>query len=387
MDKKLEKIIFAHLGILLTWGFLFKAGSMTREGPLLNAVSILLFFTLYGLIYTGLSNKKIPRMASNLVLVTSLVPLALMMVNSFNFKILLGLVSFLSTTIYLKKFLVQKSAKYVNILPISRGAVQGFTLGFLAFLFAFIYLFDMDPVMIHVFIQLVFLIMEFFFLLFVKERESSYEQTYRSYYLFDYMARERDEFARIIHDEMIQDIFATRNYLSLKNPDIAGAKSILSKLENKLRQLMKFYQSNLFEPVNIETSIDHIIQNLSSLYENKEIEIYKEIALDQETQENDQVMRLLAIISKELINNVYKHSEALYLTYKLYQDGDFIILDMESNGTSPGDYEKIKESKRGVLLLELLIDAKAGRIAYDLNQDVLTTKVLLGVENETAFIR
>ncbi len=387
MDKKLEKIIFAHLGILLTWGFLFKAGLMTREGPLLNAVSMLLFFTLYGLIYTGLSNKKIPRMASNLVLVTSLVPLALMMVDSFNFKILLGLVSFLSTTIYLKKFLVQESAKYVNILPISRGAVQRFTLGFLAFLFAFIYLFDMDSVMIHVFIQLVFLIMEFFFLLFVKERESSYEQTYRSYYLFDYMARERDEFARIIHDEIIQDIFATRNYLSLKNPDIAGAKSILSKLENKLRQLMKFYQSNLFEPVNIETSIDHMIQNLSSLYENKEIEIYKEIALDQETQENDQVMRLLAIISKELINNVYKHSEASYLTYKLYQDGDFIILDMESNGTSPGDYEKIKKSKRGVLLLELLIDAKAGRIAYDLNQDVLTTKVLLGVENETAFIR
>lgn len=59
MYKKLEKIVISHLMIILFWGLLFKNNLLVKEGPILNAVSLILFFTLYGLIYTEISNKKI----------------------------------------------------------------------------------------------------------------------------------------------------------------------------------------------------------------------------------------------------------------------------------------------------------------------------------------
>lgn len=59
---------------------------------------------------------------------------------------------------------------------------------------------------------------------------------------------------------------------------------------------------------------------------------------------------------------------------------------MESDGANLSDFNKIKESKRGVLLLKLLIDSKSGNISYSLNKDILTTKVSLEVEgNENYF--
>lgn len=77
MYKKLEKIVSIHLMIILFWGLLFKNNLLAKEGPILNAVSLILFFTLYGLIYTEISNKKIPQRFSVLVIFTSLLPLGL----------------------------------------------------------------------------------------------------------------------------------------------------------------------------------------------------------------------------------------------------------------------------------------------------------------------
>ncbi|WP_235860756.1 hypothetical protein [Peptoniphilus porci] len=194
------------------------------------------------------------------------------------------------------------------------------------------------------------------------------------------MASERDEFARIIHDDILQDIFASKNYLSSKNPDIEYSKKILTSLEKKARNIMKFYQSSLFEKANLETSLSAIFDNVSSLYPNKNIKITK--LIDSDLTEDKKLIRLISIISKELINNVYKHSDAKYLNYKLYKKGNFVIIKMDSDGNSPADFNKIKDSKRGVLLLKLLIDSNAGNISYGLNKDILSTKVCLEVERD-----
>ena len=52
---------------------------------------------------------------------------------------------------------------------------------------------------------------------------------------------------------------------------------------------------------------------------------------------------------------------------------------MDSDGASPADFNKIKDSKRGVLVIKLLIDSNSGDISYGLNKDILTTKVSLEV--------
>lgn len=386
MYKRLEKIVISHLMIILFWGPLFKNNLLAKEGPILNAVSLILFFTLYGLTYTEISNKKIPQRFSVLVIFSSLLPLALILMDDLPYKFVLATISIISTSLFIKRYLILENIKYINILPISRKSTQIFTIGLVFFIFAVIYLFDIDTVMINIFIQIIFLITEFFFILFLKEKELAYDKTFKLYYLSDYMASERDEFARIIHDDIIQDIFASKNYLSSKNPDIEYTKNILRELEKKARNIMKFYQSSLFEKANLETSLLAIFDNVGSLYPDKNIEITKYI--DSDLTEDKRLIRLISIISKELINNVYKHSDATYLNYKLYRKESLILIEIDSDGASLSDYEKIKESKRGVLLLNLLIDSNSGNISYSLNKDILSTRVSLEVgRDENYFVR
>ena len=386
MYKKLEKIVISHLIIILFWGLLFKNKMLVEEGPILNGLSLILFFTLYGLIYTEISNRNIPQRFSILVIFTSFLPLSLILINDMPYKLIFALISIISTSLFIKKYLVLENIKYINILPISRKSSQIFTISLVFFIFAVIYLFDIDTLMINIFIQIVFLITEFFFILFLKEKELAYDKTFKLYYLSDYMASERDEFARIIHDDILQDIYASKNFLSVKNPDIGYAKNILRELEKKARNIMKFYQSSLFEKANLETSLLAIFDNVGSLYPDKNIEITKIIESD--LTEDNRLIRLISIISKELINNVYKHSDGKYLSYKLYRKGNFVYIDMESDGSSPADFDKIKESKRGGLLLKLLIDSNSGNISYGLNNGVLTTKVCLEViRDENYFVR
>lgn len=384
MYKKLEKIVSIHLMIILFWGLLFKNKMLIKEGPILNAVSLILFFTLYGLIYTEISNKKIPQRFSVLVIFTSLLPLGLILINDMPYKFIFALISIISTSLFIKKYLVLENIKYINILPISRKSTQIFTIGLVFFIFAVIYLFDIDTVMINIFIQIIFLITEFFFILFLKEKELAFEKTFKLFYLSDYMASERDEFARIIHDDIIQDIFASKNYLSSKNPDIEYTKNILRELEKKARNIMKFYQSSLFEKANLEISLLAIFDNLASLYPDKNIKITKLIASD--LTEDKSLIRLISIVTKELINNVYKHSDATYLNYKLFRKESHIFIEMDSDGASLSDFNNIRESKRGVLLLKLLIDSNSGNISYGLNKGILSTKVSLEVDrNENYF--
>lgn len=377
MYKKLEKIVISHLMIILFWGLLFKNNLLVKEGPILNAVSLILFFTLYGLIYTEISNKKIPEFVSILVLFTSLLPLSLILINNLHYKVSFAIISIASTCLFIKKYMDIESFKYINILPISRKSTQTFTIKLVFFIFVVIYLFDIGTIMINIFIQIIFLITEFFFILFLKEKELAYEKTFKLYYLSDYMASERDEFARIIHDDIIQDIFASTNHLSSKNPDIEYTKNILRELEKKARNIMKFYQSSLFEKANLETSLLAIFDNVSSLYPDKNIEITKYINSD--LTQDKRLIRLISIISKELINNVYKHSDATYLNYKMYRKESHIVIEMDSDGASLSDFNKIRESKRGVLLLNLLIDSNSGNISYSLNRDILSTRVCLEV--------
>ncbi|HEO4727699.1 TPA: hypothetical protein VA072_001319 [Streptococcus agalactiae] len=380
MYKKLEKIVISHLMIILFWGLLFKNKMLVKEGPILNGLSLILFFTLYGLIYTEISNKKIPKFVSILVVFTSLLPLSLILINNLHYKVSFAIISIASTCLFIKKYMDIESFKYINILPISRKSTQTFTIKLVFFIFVVIYLFDIDTAMINIFTQIIFLITEFFFILFLKEKELAFEKTFKLYYLSDYMASERDEFARIIHDDIIQDIFASKNYLSSKNPDIEYTKNILRELEKKARNIMKFYQSSLFEKANLETSLLAIFDNVASLYPDKNIEMTKYI--DSDMTEDKRLIRLISIISKELINNVYKHSDAKYLYYKLYKKGNFVYIEMESDGARSDDFNKIKESKRGVLLLKLLIDSNSGNISYGLNKGILTTRVSLEVEKD-----
>lgn len=386
MYKRLLKIILAHLAVILYWGILYKLNLSINDAPVINLVSFLLIFTVYVFIYTELSNKNIDKKYTITFSLLALVPIAISLQKNFSYKYIFIILSLVSSIIYAKRNLIIDHAKDINILPISKASAQVFTLAIAIIIILMIYLFDINTFLINIFMHIIMLLIESFFLIFIKEKELSYEKTYRLYYLAEYMSEERDDFAMVIHDEIIQDIYASINYLSLKNPDVEYAKNVLSNLESKSRQIMKLYQANLFERADINTSISSIIDNVSSLY-NKSLNINLNIDENLLSESDVKLIKLISVVSKELINNIYKHSKASFINYNLYREEKNIIIEIESDGANDEDFKRINDSKRGLLLLKLLIDMNSGSLDYELNKDILKTKVILEVIDEDNIIR
>ena len=251
-----------------------------------------------------------------------------------------------------------------------------------------IYLLDLDGPVIHIFYQIIFFAYCLLFFLFLKDREDVYEEVFKLFYMSDYLGEERENFARLIHDEILQDIFAAKNYLSLRDPRVDLAGNILTNLNGRLREIMKFYQTRLFEDFGIEENIQGVFENLASLYPDKKTRIDEKISETLRGNASKEEVRLISTITKELVNNIYKHSDATYIFYRLYEDEDFIIMEVESDGMREEDFKNIEDSKRGVLLLKVLVTSKDGEISYKDRDGSLYTKIKIRrYRNENSFIR
>lgn len=385
MGKRILKIIISHAALIFYWCYLYKVGDAISSAPIINFTSTILILIIYGLIYAEIT-KKGDKKLDALYIFVSLLFFALALNKNLNFLIFLGLGLWISIFYIVKNLQIDKTF-YISILPISKKMTQVFTGIFICVIMLLTYLLDLDVLVINIFNQVIFFACCLFFLLFLKDREDVYDKTFKLLYISKYMASERENFARLIHDEVLQDIFAAKNYLSLKEPKVHEASDLLTKLNERLRKIMKFYQTSLFEDFGMEENIHGIFENVANLYPYKTTKIDKKISSALENLRGEEV-KLITLITKELVNNIYKHSEATYIFYRLYEDRGFIIMEVESDGMAHEDFKNIEDSKRGVLLLKMLISSNEGEISYEDRGRTLYTKIRLRrFRDENSFIR
>ncbi|WP_019125281.1 hypothetical protein [Peptoniphilus grossensis] len=383
--KRILKIIISHAALIFYWSYLYKTGEITSKDPIINLTSAGLILIIYGFIYTEITKKE-DKKTDGLYIFASLLFFALALNKNLHFLICLGL-GLLTSIFYIVKNYRKEKTFYISILPISKKMTQVFTGIFICVIMLLTYLLDLDVLVINIFNQVIFFACCLFFFLFLKDREDVYDKTFKLFYMSQYLASERENFARLIHDEVLQDIFAAKNYLSLKEPKVNEASDLLTKLNERLRKIMKFYQTSLFEDFGMEENIHVIFENVASLYPYKTPKIDKKISSALENLRGEEV-KLIALITKELVNNIYKHSEATYIFYRLYEDRGFIIMEVESDGMAEGDFKNIEDSKRGVLLLKMLISSNEGEISYEDRGRTLYTKIRLRrFIDENSFIR
>ena len=383
--KRILKIIISHAALIFYWSYLYKTGEITSKDPIINLTSAGLILIIYGFIYTEITKKE-DKKTDGLYIFASLLFFALALNKNLHFLICLGL-GLVTSIFYIVKNLRKEKTFYISILPISKKMTQVFTGIFICVIMLLTYLLDLDVLVINIFNQVIFFACCLFFFLFLKDREDVYDKTFKLFYMSQYLASERENFARLIHDEVLQDIFAAKNYLSLKEPRVHEASDLLTKLNERLRKIMKFYQTSLFEDFGMEENIHGIFENVASLYPYKTPKIDKKISSALENLRGEEV-KLIALITKELVNNIYKHSEATYIFYRLYEDRGFIIMEVESDGMAEGDFKNIEDSKRGVLLLKMLISSNEGEISYEDRGRTLYTKIRLRrFIDENSFIR
>ena len=385
MGKRILKIIISHAALIFYWSYLYKTGEITSKDPIINLTSAGLILIIYGFIYTEITKKE-DKKTDGLFIFASLLFFALVLNKNLHFLVFLGL-GLVTSIFYIVKNYRKEKNFYISILPISKKMTQVFTGIFICMVLLLTYLLGLDVLVINIFNQVIFFACCLFFFLFLKDREDVYDKTFKLFYISQYLENERENFARLIHDEVLQDIFAAKNYLSLKEPKVHEASDLLTKLNERLRKIMKFYQTSLFEDFGMEENIHGIFENVASLYPYKTPKIDKKISSALENLRGEE-LKLIVLITKELVNNIYKHSKATYIFYRLYEDRDFIIMEVESDGMAEGDFKNIEDSKRGVLLLKMLISSNEGEISYEDRGRTLYTKIRLRrFRDEDSFIR
>lgn len=379
MYKKMLKNISIHAFILMYLAILQAAGLLVKDYAVLGKILNLARRVIIIFVAVELSNNKISFRTSLIYSILFMVPIAVGALDyvSFNTKIIYLTYAFIC--IYILKFLKIKNFKNINILPLTLRSLLILGLGFGVFAGVTVYIFGIDPKSIDLMYHFTYLFFELVLTLYFKEQENIYDKIYKLYYLSDHIGQEREEFARVIHDDIVQDIFASKNYLSTKDPDLDFVKEILTALEDKARGIMKYYQSNVYDDIDVGASLEHVFSNIASLYKGKDLDLKMDIDPEAANLKDKKLKRLLLLVSKELVNNIYKHSEGRYLNYSLSMEDNKVLINLESDGATKEDFKNIQESKRGILILTLLVESNSGKINYDLKGDKLFTQVLMEV--------
>jgi two-component system secretion system sensor histidine kinase SalK len=432
-DKRFYPYLFLHAGIVTLWVILDRVHKGITNDGTINLLSIAILLCYFNLFYLHvMASRRAATVSECSWNVLSVSFIAALMYDGFSIlytgiflafaliigiilvrtdaspgkivRLLFGIVAiilsffhfqiFPAVTILVGMFLGifldyrYRNLKQINILPIAQRKAR-YVLVFMIPLFTVVlYCFDLSTLQVNVFFQLIMLLFESFAVIHLGDMEARYKELTKYYGLTNYIANEREDFSRVLHNDVLQDIGGAKNLLSLRSPDIDETKRILSDLELRVRNIMNFYSSNIFSGYSSWEHIEYMLAAIKKLYPKKNI--FVDFTIDSEARialKKDNNLEQAMQIIKELVNNVYKHAAAtfIHLEIVLNEESKLVII-CQSDGAKPSDIENILSSKGGMLFLTVLINGNGGNIQYLEKDGILTATAVLGRKNEDIII-
>lgn len=165
-----------------------------------------------------------------------------------------------------------------------------------------------------------------------KKGEISEHQLILSLYM--QAMNQNKEVASFLHDEVLQDLFAAKMLLSLKNENGKDNQTIiaLENLQQRVRDEMESYNVQLERNLSYRENVEIALYRIKQRYQGKEINVNLHCS-DYLILKRPFDSLCIGYI-KELVNNVYKHSSANACDVSIYKDKEIIVLIVEDNGTS-----------------------------------------------------
>lgn len=335
MKSKYSIYILLHIAIIVMWSFFYKFNLITNDAVEINALSMILLVCFISALYVYImtSQKKTD------------------IVDSIDYTVP---ILFCSSMIHRTGIIVV----YIS------------------------YIFDWDSFCLNMIFQVFMLLFEILTMIHIEDRQEFYREISSFFFLTKYINTERENFSRILHDDIVQDIRASYNLLALEQPDIVLSKKVLLNLEDRARKMMNFYSANIFLEYGAYINLENMLNSIQAIYPNKKVQLKIDINEKAEKYLKNKVhLEMLLQISKELINNIFKHSNATYIKYEIKLDENMVlIINCKSDGASAIDYENIFKSKGGVLLLRVLVEANNGKLTYNYSNGILWSSVELEVD-------
>lgn len=145
------------------------------------------------------------------------------------------------------------------------------------------------------------------------------------------------EFANFLHDNILQDLLSIKNMMKKAgHPDIQKLiTETLDHMNTYIRERMQDYRPAMLPKLTVKENYQSLLEYISQSFPHRNIRITFECpdSLFLATPYDIFVYRLL----KELVTNIYKHSEGEKAWIALTQDNGIIVLCIRDNGTADAD--------------------------------------------------
>lgn len=310
MKSKYSIYILLHIAIIVMWSFFYKFNLITNDAVEINALSMILLVCFISALYVYImtSQKKtdivdsidytVPILfCSSMIHRTGIIifEIAFVLFLLYKARNLLArkrykeeitvLISyFLGLLFYINRFVLFSSFmivlgmavdifvkykwinfKYVHILPTSAKKSKYILTLWIPLVVYISYIFDWDSFCLNMIFQVFMLLFEILTMIHIEDRQEFYREISSFFFLTKYINTERENFSRILHDDIVQDIRASYNLLALEQPDIVLSKKVLLNLEDRARKMMNFYSANIFLEYGAYINLENMLNSIQAI--------------------------------------------------------------------------------------------------------------------------
>ncbi len=142
----------------------------------------------------------------------------------------------------------------------------------------------------------------------------------------------KKEFAGFLHDEVLQDLLAVKNMAG--KSDRSEVRELITRtlegLNIRIRNQMQDYHPVISKSLTLKENLDQLIESISAVFAQREISVTLECPDTIFIPEPYDV--LVYRLIKELVTNVYKHSDGDRAWVTLYVENDTLHLCVRDNG-------------------------------------------------------
>lgn len=179
----------------------------------------------------------------------------------------------------------------------------------------------------------------------------------------------KSEFANFLHDDVLQDLLSIKNMAAKAHrPDIQDVIiETLDNLNTHIRKQMQDYHPIILNSLTAKENYQNLIEAVSQSFPQRNIVVFFQCSSTLFLVEpyNMLVYRLL----RELLLNVYKHSDGNRAWITLTQEENIIELSVRDNGTFRFDtlVKADKQKHKGILSITEQVNKMGGRISISPN--------------------
>ncbi|MGN0711206.1 MAG: sensor histidine kinase [Anaerovoracaceae bacterium] len=271
------------------------------------------------------------------------------------FSILLVMFTLLiSFNIAVKEGVLLKNYKYTLIMAAAFGCET-----------AFLYLIfrDIKGIAIGVLMSMFLVLVQEFAMMLFKSGKA-YEEHKGVVARYNHDIEQKKKMADFLHDEILQDLYAVKLLLEVQESGADEAKNAVGLLIDKVRREMEGYSIRLEKSISYKENINAMLELVKKRYPGSSIKTV--LVCEEELSLFKPVDELVYVITRELVTNVYKHSNGDLCRIFIQESGEYLILEVEDNGTlNEGEHMPEGTEGHGIHAIRENLELYGNRISFE----------------------